>query len=95
MWRCAVVGWRLQLGELSQSNQRLELSSTRLDETQRRLDSRLGVISKFSLLFSSTVGGWSDGPDARSPCARQKEEEYLHFYYVLPFPFSSFPSGPF
>lgn len=37
----------LQLGELSQSNQRLELSSTRLDETQRRLDSRLGVISKF------------------------------------------------
>ena len=35
-----------KLGELSQSNQRLELSSTRLDETQRRLDSRLGVISE-------------------------------------------------
>lgn len=41
----------LQLGELSQSNQRLELSSTRLDETQRRLDSRLGVISKFFVIF--------------------------------------------
>lgn len=40
-----------QLGELSQSNQRLELSSTRLDETQRRLDSRLGVISKFPSLY--------------------------------------------
>ena len=47
---------RWQLGELSQSNQRLELSSTRLDETQRRLDSRLGVISKsiFSFSFSMT-----------------------------------------
>ncbi|XP_046632124.1 uncharacterized protein LOC124311812 [Daphnia pulicaria] len=44
------------LGELSQSNQRLELSSTRLDETQRRLDSRLGVISEKMTLLETRLG---------------------------------------
>jgi len=44
------------LGELSQSNQRLELSSTRLDETQRRLDSRMGVISEKMTLLETRVG---------------------------------------
>ena len=80
MWRCAVVvgRWRLQLGELSQSNQRLELSSTRLDETQRRLDSRLGVISKF---FSSLLR--SDGPDARSPGLCQQAEGRRIFAFLL------------
>jgi hypothetical protein len=50
----------LQLGELSQSNQRLELSSTRLDETQRRLDSRLGVISKFFVIFLVSYSSYSN-----------------------------------
>lgn len=54
---CGAVA-RLKLGELSQSNQRLELSSTRLDETQRRLDSRLGVISKFSFSFYFLRSEW-------------------------------------
>ena len=37
-----------QLGELNQSNQRLELSSNRVDDNQRRFDSRLQVIGNIS-----------------------------------------------
>ena len=50
-WPFHFAGARTQLGELSQSNQRLELSSTRLDETQRRLDSRMGVISESAFIY--------------------------------------------
>jgi len=69
------------LGELNQSNQRLELSSNRVDDTQRRIDSRLHVIGEKMTLLETRL----------SQTERRIEREMSHIHGKMEDVFRNLP----